>query len=337
MKSANKLFLITLTIIALGAITLIAFVMLLTATVNNSKKISELESSLQKTASSTKNQITSLNQHITSIVQTLSDINGENKKVVSSLKEISNKQTAVPKSQQDFVTTAVANVTPSVVSIVAVKDIPQYEIVYQNPFGDDPTYKDFNIQVPVMKQKGSAPAEVSAGTGFFVTADGFIVTNKHVIADQNASYVAFLPDGAKKDAIVIYRDRNQDVAVLKVMPGNYKPVTFGESTSVKIGQTVIAIGNALGQYDNTVSIGIISGLNRIITASDSNGTKETLSGLIQIDAAINPGNSGGPLVNLDGKVIGINVATVVGGSNISFSIPIDVIKTVLKTALGKNF
>lgn len=318
-------------------LSLILAVVLFFVVVNLDKKVTILNSQYGEITSSTNSKILTLKNQISSLEQAISSITGESKRVATSLQEIAAKQSEVPKSEQDLVTEAVAKTTPSVVSVVAVKDVPQYEVVYQNPFGDNPSFKDFNIQVPVLKQKGTKPSQVGAGTGFFVTTNGFIVTNKHVVADQNASYTAFLPDGSKQDVIVIYRDPEQDVAVLKVEGQAYTPVIFGDSGKIKLGQTVIAVGNALGEYNNTVSIGIISGLNRTITASDSNGIDETLTGVIQTDAAINLGNSGGPLVDLEGKAIGINVATVVGSNNISFSIPINVIKNVLKTALGKNF
>lgn len=317
---------------------LILLVFLFITTINLDKKIKVLDTKYQKIASTTDNKISDFQKQITDIEDKLISVIKENKLIANSVQKISAKQSVVQKSEQDLVTSAVAKVTPSVISIVAVKDVPQYEVVYQNPFGDDPRFKDFSIQVPILKQKGTKRSQVGAGTGFFVTANGFIVTNKHVVADTNASYTSFLPDGTKQDVIVIYRDPNQDVAVLKVVGTNYKPVSFGDSASAKLGQTVIAVGNALGELNNTVSIGIISGLNRTITASDKgSGTTETLTGVIQTDAAINLGNSGGPLVNLDGEAIGINVATVVGSNNISFSIPINVIKTTLQTALGKAF
>lgn len=314
---------------------LVAF--LLIVIINLHKEITALNLESRKVASTTNSKLSILQEQITILDQEIATITGENKKVAISLQEIANRKPIVQKSEQDLVTAAVAKVTPSVVSVVAVKDVPQYEVTYQNPFGDNPAFKNFNIQVPVLKQKGTALSQVGAGTGFFVTSDGFIVTNKHVVADQGASYTAFLPDGSKQNVTVLYRDPIQDVAVLKVPGINYKAVSLGESKGIKLGQTVIAVGNALGEYNNTVSIGIISGLNRTITASDPSGTKETLNGVIQIDAAINPGNSGGPLVDLDGKAIGVNVATVTGSSNISFSIPIDVIKEALKTALGRTF
>lgn len=305
-------------------------------TINLNEKITDLDIKYQKTASSTEEKILNFQKQIVDTENKLISVIKENKLLASSVQKISDKQSVMQKSEQDLVTSAVAKVTPSVISIVAVKDIPQYEVIYQNPFGDNPIFKDFNIRTPVLRQKGTAPSRVGAGTGFFVTSDGFIVTNKHVVADQSASYTAFTPEGTK-NVTVVYRDPNEDVAVLKVSGENYKTVDLGKSADIKLGQTVIAVGNALGEYNNTVSVGIISGLNRTISAKDSKGVEETLENVIQIDAAINPGNSGGTLINLEGKAIGINVATVTGSSNISFSIPIDRVKTSLKNALGKNF
>ncbi|MCR4311207.1 MAG: trypsin-like peptidase domain-containing protein, partial [Candidatus Taylorbacteria bacterium] len=120
----------------------------------------------------------------------------------------------------------------------------------------------------------------------------------------------------------------------KIEGTGYKKVALGNSDDIKLGETVIAVGNALGEYSNSVSVGIISGLNRTLEAQDSTGKVETLTGVFQTDAAINPGNSGGPLVNMKGEAVGINVATVVGSSNISFSIPLNKIRGILKKELG---
>lgn len=229
-----------------------------------------------------------------------------------------------------------AKIAPSVVSIVATKDVPKIEVVYQNPFGDDPIFRQFNIQVPILKQKGTEKREVGAGTGFVITSDGFIITNKHVVLDQKATYSVFMSDGKSKEALVVYRDTEKDLALLKINGENYKPAIIGKSSISKLGQTVMAIGNALGEYDNSVSVGIISGLNRNITAEGENGLKENLQGVMQTDAAINPGNSGGPLVDIDGKVIGINVATAVGSNNIGFAIPIDQVKDIVQKFIGRN-
>lgn len=248
--------------------------------------------------------------------------------------EVANREAARQKSQDELLTAAVAKTAPAVVSVVISKDVPNLTVTYQNPFGDDPFFKDFGIQVPVYQQNGTVRKQVGAGTGFFITSDGYILTNKHVVADDKADYTVLLSTGAQKQAKVIYKDLSNDIAVIKIDGNNYPAVSLGDSNSLKLGQTVIAIGNALGEYNNSVSVGIVSGLNRTIEASGA-GSSERLSGVIQTDAAINPGNSGGPLLNLDGAVLGVNVATVQGSSNISFSIPINTVKSIIKMVMGK--
>ena len=208
--------------------------------------------------------------------------------------------------------------------------MPQLQISYENPFGDDPFFKDFDIRVPVYRQNGTTKQKVGAGSGFLVSQNGYILTNKHVVTDDAASYTVLLSTGKQIAARVVYKDSDDDLAIIKIEGQNYPTVDLGDSSQLKLGQSVVAIGNALGEYNNSVSVGIISGLNRTITAGDSRGRAEQLTGVIQTDAAINPGNSGGPLIALSGKVIGINVATVMGSNSISFSIPINEIKDVIK-------
>lgn len=243
-------------------------------------------------------------------------------------KEIIRQEIVKEKSQDEILTEAVAKITPAVVSIVITKDVPKLEIVYINPFGDDPFFQDFNIRVPRYQQKGTEEKKVGAGTGFLINSNGYVATNRHVVEDTEAKYTVLLSDGSQKPASIIYRDKEIDMAIIKVEGDNYEYVNLGNSNSLKLGQTVFAVGNALGEYNNSVSTGIISGLNRDLTASSAGGT-ETLKGVIQTDAAINPGNSGGPLVTLSGEVIGINVATVIGSNNISFSIPINTVKEII--------
>ena len=172
----------------------------------------------------------------------------------------------------------------------------------------------------------------AAGTGFIITADGYVVTNKHVVED--ASEVAvILDDGTTyKDVKIIGTDPLNDVAILKIHGvSDLKPIELADSKTITVGQEVIAIGNALGQYQNTVTSGIISGTGRSLVASDSSGSAyESLSDMIQTDAAINQGNSGGPLVNAAGKVIGINTA-VSSANNIGFAIPISSVKGIIKS------
>src|SRR3989344_4527998 len=185
---------------------LIFVIIIVSMIIDTNGKIKQAGLEYRNITSTTSQKITDLENKLTDLDNKISVITGENKQTAESLKEIQNKQSIVPKSQQDLVTAAVAKITPSVVSVVALKDVPQYEVVYQNPFGDDPNFQNFNIQVPVLKQKGTKQSQVGAATGFFITSDGFIVTNKHVVTDTNASYVAFMPDGTKQDVIVIYRD-----------------------------------------------------------------------------------------------------------------------------------
>ena len=222
---------------------------------------------------------------------------------------------------------AVEEASPSVVSIIVSKDLPVIEQCPYDPFGDLPDeYRDFfwggfNFTQPC--QKGTEKREVGGGSGFVISEDGLILTNKHVVSDEDAEYTVLTNDGKKYDAKVLARDSVQDLAILKISVSGLKPLKFGDSDSLKLGQTAIAIGNALGEFRNTVSTGVISGLYRKITASDASGNSENLDGLIQTDAAINSGNSGGPLLNLKGEVIGINTAIVSGAQNIGFAIPIN--------------
>ncbi len=178
---------------------------------------------------------------------------------------------------------------------------------------------------------GQNRSSSAAGTGIIVTKDGYILTNKHVI--NGASEVSvILDDGTTyEDVKVVAVDPLNDVAFLKIKDvSDLTPATLGDSKTIHVGQQVIAIGNALGEYQNTVTAGIISGTGRSVTASDGTGRQsETLSDMIQTDAAINSGNSGGPLVNAAGEVIGINTATSTSAENMGFAIPISSAKGML--------
>jgi serine protease Do len=240
-------------------------------------------------------------------------------------------------NQEDLVVNAVQKVSSAVVSVIATKDLPVFEQYYVNPFSQDEFFKQFippellpNLQIPQYRQKGTEERQVSSGTGFFVSSDGLIATNKHVVEDKEAKYSIIVNDGRKLNAEVLARDPLQDIAILKVndVPANgYNSVPLGDSNGLKVGQTVIAIGNALGEFQNTVSLGVISGLHRNIVAGGLlGGGEEVLSELIQTDAAINSGNSGGPLLNLRGEAIGINTAMAQGAENIGFSLPINLVK-----------
>ena len=241
-------------------------------------------------------------------------------------------ETPIIITQEDLIVKIIENINPSVVSIIASKDLPVIEQYFVNPF-DDEIFKELlppgllpDIQVPQFRQKGTEKRQVSSGSGFFVSADGLIITNKHVVEDQDAEYSIIMNNGKKLAARVLVRDKLQDVAVLKVDGGNYPFIPLGYSDKLKVGQTVIAIGNALGEFQNTVSVGVISGLKRSLIASGAKSGPEKLQALIQTDAAINPGNSGGPLLDLGGRAIGINTAMASGAENIGFALPINIVK-----------
>ena len=178
---------------------------------------------------------------------------------------------------------------------------------------------------------GQSTDSAAAGTGIIVTKDGYVLTNKHVI-DGAHKVSVILDDGTiYEDVEVVATDPLNDVAFLKIKDvSDLTPATLGDSKTINVGQQVIAIGNALGEYQNTVTAGIISGTGRSVTATDSTGSHaETLSDMIQTDAAINSGNSGGPLVNAAGEVIGINTATSSTAENMGFAIPISSVKGML--------
>jgi len=168
--------------------------------------------------------------------------------------------------------------------------------------------------------------QTGGGSGFIIRKDGLIVTNKHVVDSTTATYTVTTTDGKVYSAQVTARDPSADLALVKIAASNLPLATLGDSSKLELGQRVIAIGNALGQYQNTVTTGVISGLNRTITASS-----EKLTNLIQTDAAINPGNSGGPLVNLSGEVIGINTAIDLQGQLVGFAIPINSVRAQIQT------
>lgn len=238
-------------------------------------------------------------------------------------------------TQEELIIKAVGNISPAVVSVIATKDLPVFEEYYADPFGDDPFFQQFfrGFQVPQYRQKGTEKRQISSGTGFFVSEDGHLLTNKHVVVDEGAEYSVIMNDGRQFAARVLAKDPIQDVAVLKVDAGKFPYVPLGNSDALEVGQTVIAIGNTLGEFQNTVSVGVLSGLNRTVTASDgAGGAIEQLQGVIQTDAAINPGNSGGPLVNLSGSAIGINTAMAQGAENVGFALPINIAKKGLADA-----
>lgn len=187
---------------------------------------------------------------------------------------------------------------------------------------------------------GNVQQTEAAGTGMIVTSDGLILTNRHVVDDLNATYTVITNDGKSYPGKVVSRDIANDVAFVRITATGLKPVSLADSGSVKVGQKVVAIGNALGQFQNSVTEGIISGMSRGVEAGDPSGfyrSSEQLQNLLQTDAAINSGNSGGPLVNLDGQVIGMNTAVAgQGAQNIGFAIPVNDIKPLLDSVRSKG-
>ncbi|MBI4049888.1 MAG: trypsin-like peptidase domain-containing protein [Candidatus Doudnabacteria bacterium] len=226
------------------------------------------------------------------------------------------RQTVV--DEESAIIAAVEKVNPAVVSIIISKDLPKLE-QYASPFGD------IFFSVPsgeLEKQK------IGAGSGFIISADGMIVTNKHVVADPQAEYTVITKDGQKYDADILATDPANDLAIVKIAANDLPFVNLGDSDQLKLGQRVIAIGNALGEFQNTVTTGVISGIKRDVTASGGTQT-ERLTEVIQTDAAINPGNSGGPLLNLSGEVIGVNTAVSSEAQLIGFAIPVGQLKKVI--------
>ncbi|MGA3292176.1 MAG: trypsin-like peptidase domain-containing protein [Candidatus Microgenomates bacterium] len=217
----------------------------------------------------------------------------------------------------------VKNVGPSVVTVSATAPVQQ--VIQFSPFGG-------------FTQGTQGGTSQDIGSGFIVSSDGLIVTNKHVVADTTLSYKVSTSDGKTYEVKEVSRDPDNDIAVLKVDATGLTPVELGDSSNLQVGQFVIAIGTALGEFRNTVTTGVISGLGRGIDAGTNyQGYVERLDDVIQTDAAINPGNSGGPLLNSAGQVIGINVAVAQGANNIAFSIPISTVNDDLNTfkATGK--
>jgi serine protease Do len=185
---------------------------------------------------------------------------------------------------------------------------------------------------------GATAVEQGAGSGIIISADGYVMTNKHVIPDGTSKLSVVLADGTTYDDVtVVGRDPLNDIAFLKINGvKNLPAVEIGDSDAVQPGQQVVAIGNALGEFRNSVTSGIISGKGRPIQADDGSGSSEQLENLLQTDAAINPGNSGGPLVTLDGKVVGINTAVSEEGQAIGFAIPINDAKGLINTVIKEG-
>ena len=243
-------------------------------------------------------------------------------KEISQTEKIIGREKVKIVSEESVVIDVVERMSPSVVTV----GISKTERVF-DPFEIDP-FDPFGIFRQPKERKENV--EQNIGTGFIISSDGLIVTNKHVVSDTEAKYKVVTKDDKTYQVLKIYRDPANDLAILKIEVTGLKRVEMGDSSKLKVGQFVIAIGTALGEFRNTVTTGVISGLGRGITAgSPFEGYAERLDNVIQTDAAINPGNSGGPLLNSSGQVIGVNVAVAAGGQNIGFALPINVVKESL--------
>lgn len=218
------------------------------------------------------------------------------------------------------------NVCPAVITVVVSRDLPKIESFYSFPFGGKEYLmpkmeKGKNIKENIEK------TQIGGGSGFIVSADGYVLTSNHVVADTSADYTIISDPKHKYPAKVLSRNPINDTAILKINAKNLPHIKLADSNKIEMGEEVVAVGNALGEFHDTISAGIISGLSRFITAFGGiDHQTQNLKGLIQTDAAINPGNSGGPLVNMDGQVIGINTAMIMGAQNIGFAIPINYAK-----------
>ncbi|MCA0228127.1 trypsin-like peptidase domain-containing protein [Patescibacteria group bacterium] len=232
-----------------------------------------------------------------------------NRSAVTTRQTLSDDGNLVKTSQEDVIASVADKVSPSVVSIVT-------DVTTQTIFG--------------------AATQQAAGTGIVVSKDGYILTNRHVISSASKVQVVMADGTTHEDVQVVGTDPLNDVAFLKIDGvSDLRAATLGDSSTVRIGQEVIAIGNSLGQYQNTVTSGIISGKGRPVSAGDgSGGSTESLTDLLQTDAAINPGNSGGPLLNVSGQVIGMNTAVAANAQGIGFAIPINATKGTLKSVLA---
>lgn len=230
-------------------------------------------------------------------------------------------------AEESAVISTVEEANPAVVSIAVTRTIPEG--------GRFEQFGPFRVLIP--GGMSEREIEVGGGSGFIVSADGLVLTNKHVVDDPEAKYTVVTNSGEEYGAVIRAIDPYFDIAFLEIRGGgNFPHLEFGDSDELKLGQTVIAIGNALSEFRNSVSVGVVSGLSRSIIAGGVRSSPELLEEVIQTDAAINPGNSGGPLLDAKGKVIGVNVAVATESENIGFAIPGNIAKTALESVAERG-
>jgi len=219
-------------------------------------------------------------------------------------------------------------VCPAVITVIVSKDLPKAENFYSFPVGG----KEFIMPKLEKGEKGEMKkTQIGGGSGFIISPDGYLITSNHVVADTTADYTVIIDPRHKYPAKVLSRNPINDIAILKIDGKDFPYLELADSNKIELGEEVVAVGNALGEFTDTLSTGIVSGLSRFITAFGGiDHQMQNLRGLIQTDAAINPGNSGGPLVNMEAQVIGINTAMIMGAQNIGFAIPINYVKKDLE-------
>jgi serine protease Do len=229
----------------------------------------------------------------------------------------------MPRTTRSPLVSVAKKVCPAVITILVSKDVSRMEGFYLVPIGDQ---QDTATKTNGPKEK----TKIGGGSGFVISSDGYILTCSHVVDDTEASYTAIIDPEHKYECQVLAKDPLIDVAILKIDAANLASLPMGNSAKIELGEEVLAVGNPMGEFDDTLSAGIVSGLSRKITAYGGSKMQETsLRGLIQTDAAINPGNSGGPLVNMNSEAIGINTAMVMGAQNLGFAIPINYARKML--------
>lgn len=234
-------------------------------------------------------------------------------------------------AEESATISSVKKITPSVVSIAITKELVKYKQMsgfegtpFEEYFGSVPF--NFGFDVP----SGTEKTKIGGGTGFIVSPDGMILTNRHVVEDEEAEYTVITSSGKTYNAKILAADTLLDLAIIKIDAAGLPVASLGDSDKIEIGQTVISIGNALSEYPNTVTKGIVSAQGRRVLAGGYSGS-EIIEEAIQIDAAINPGNSGGPIVDLQGNVIGIATAMTAGGESIGFAIPVNAAKKAIES------
>ncbi len=272
-------------------------------------------------AVTTRYVLTSPSKNTSAITSTLANLSGVSTSTVFSLHDEEVQSIDV-----------VRRSSPAVVSIVITKQLSS-----RSPddfFNDFLNNRFFSVPsrpaVPGTAASTTQRLRVGGGSGFLVAADGYVVTNRHVVEDKNAEYTVVLQDGREFPGKVLALDPSLDLAVVKIDGTNFPFLPLGDSDQIQIGQTVIAIGNALAEFQNTVTKGVISGVNRRLVAGGGLNT-EVIEGALQTDAAINPGNSGGPLIDLQGRVIGMNTAISEDAQSLGFALPINLAKQAVES------